>query len=103
LTATATAPVFNVPFAPYGFLPDPALPAGAVITSGTYVVTDGRENIWNAPYALFGAGVGYEFKTGRFTHRITINGSNLFNRYYTFGTAAPGAGTAIIGTYSLKF
>jgi len=102
LTASAANPVYNIPF-PNGSLPFPNLPVGQSVTSGTVIVPDGREDIYNNPYALLGGGIGYGFKTGRFSQVIKINATNLLNRYYTFGQAAPGNPMQLMATYTFKY
>jgi len=122
-----STPFNNVPFPASGLLPYPAQPAGALInypvnatgvplplqnagTPNVYVgepvgvfVDDGRELIYNAPYAVFNIGTGYNWKMGRFSHKVQINVSNLFNRVFTYGSGAPGAPFQIYTQYSLGF
>ncbi|MGH7995898.1 MAG: TonB-dependent siderophore receptor [Opitutaceae bacterium] len=123
---TAT-PVINVPFPGNGLLPYPSQPANATIdypmsatgqplqlvnasVPGVYAgmpegvyVDDGREDIYNDPYALVGIGAGYTWKAGGFTHEVEFNVRNLLNRVYTYGSGAPGSPFGILVTYRLGY
>lgn len=124
-------PFYNVPFPGSGALPYPDQPASAFIdypvtTSGAplplatgvtapagdtvYVgtpsgvyVDDGREDIYNAPYAVFGFGTGYGWKSGRFTNKVQVNIHNLFDRIYTYGSGVPGIPFTVEATYSIGY
>jgi hypothetical protein len=120
--------VINAPFPGNGLLPYPTLPVNAVInypvglngqalplnnanTAGVYVgeptgvfVDDGREFNFNAPYAVFDAGIGYSWTAfGRFVSTVEINAKNLGNRQYTWAGGAAGQPFQILGTYTLHF
>jgi hypothetical protein len=90
---------------PNGALPYPNLAKGAIVFSGPSVtVDDGRENIFNRPYTVWGMSLGYSFKTGgRFRQRVQISGKNLFNRIYTYGAGIPADPRMILTTYSIAF
>jgi outer membrane receptor protein involved in Fe transport len=120
-------PFINAPFPGSGILPYPNLPANAALnypisalgqpltlvnasTPGVYsgeaegvFVDDGREFNFNAPYALFDAGMGYTWKTGRFTHTLQVNVKNLLNRKYTYGSGVPGNPFQVSGSYYLNW
>ena len=122
-----STPVNNVPLPGNGLLPYPKLPAGSTInypvdvngnplplanpsTPGVYTgqpegvfVDDGRENNYNAPYAVFDAGLGYIWKWGKFNHKVQVNVTNLLNRRYTWGSGVPGLPFQVVGTYELLF
>ena len=126
LKITST-PFNNVPFPGNGLLPYPNQPAGALInypvnatgtplplanagTPNVYVgqpvgvfVDDGRELIYNAPYASFLIGTGYTWRMGRFSHKLQVNISNLFNREFTYGSGAPGAPFQLFVQYTVGF
>jgi iron complex outermembrane receptor protein len=102
LTASASNPIVNNPL-PNGLLPFPHLAQGAVVTSGSVRVDDGRESITNDPYHLVDAGVGYRWKTNRANHRVQLNLTNLFDEVYTFGSSGLGASQAFSVTYGLRF
>jgi iron complex outermembrane receptor protein len=124
---TAT-PFNNVPFPGSGILPFPGQPSGALINfpmsatgtpltlanptvPGVYsgeaegvFVDDGRENNFNAPYALFNVGTGYSWKTGRrYLSTLQVNLNNVLNRAYTYGSGVPGNGFQFIVSYNLDF
>jgi outer membrane receptor protein involved in Fe transport len=123
---TAT-PFNNVPFPGSGALPYPGEPANALInfpmsasgtplplenpsTPGVYAgeaegvfVDDGRENNFNAPYAVFNVGTGYTWKMSRFTHTLQVNINNVLNRAYTYGSGVPGMPFSFIVSYNLDF
>ncbi len=121
-------PVINVPFPGNGLLPYPGEASGAVINfpmsiKGTALplanssvpgiysgeaegvfVDDGRENNFNAPYAVFDAGTGYTWTTaGRFQSTLQLNVKNLLNRKYTWGSGVPGFPVQFVCTYCLNF
>jgi outer membrane receptor protein involved in Fe transport len=121
LTAT---PVINVPFPVNGLLPYPNLPANALVnypvdangnplplsSKGVYVgeptgvfVDDGRLNNFNAPASVVTVGTGYTWKTGRVSHLLRVDVSNLLNRQYTWGSGVPGMPLQILATYNLHF
>jgi iron complex outermembrane recepter protein len=124
---TAT-PFNNVPFPGSGLLPFPGQPANALINfpmsatgtplplanaavPGVYAgeaegvfVDDGRENNFNAPYAVTNLGVGYSWHTGRrFLNTLQVNVNNVLNRAYTYGSGVPGNGFQFIVSYNLDF
>jgi iron complex outermembrane receptor protein len=124
---TAT-PFNNVPFPGSGILPFPGQPSGALINfpmsatgtpltlanpavAGVYsgeaegvFVDDGRENNFNAPYAVLSVGTGYSWHTGRrFVSTLQVNVNNLLNRAYTYGSGVPGNGFQFIVSYNLDF
>jgi iron complex outermembrane recepter protein len=120
-------PVINAPFPGNGVLPYPNQPANELVdfpmsSTGTPLplvnpsvpgvyqgmpegvfVDDGRQNNFNAPYAVFQVGMGYEWKWKQFGNKIQVNVQNLLNRQYTYGSGTPGAPFQVVGTYSLKF
>ncbi len=123
---TAT-PVINAPFPGNGVLPYINLPANVLINypmsaagtplpladpsvPGVYsgmpegvFVDDGRQNNFNAPYAVFQVGAGYEWKWAGFKNKVQVNLRNLLNRQYTYGSGTPGAPFQVVATYELKF
>ncbi|HSY54050.1 MAG TPA: TonB-dependent receptor plug domain-containing protein [Opitutaceae bacterium] len=64
---------------------------------------DGREAIYNAPWATTDLGIGYKFKTGGYTHRLQLNVKNVFNRRYTYGSAIAGDPITYVVSYSLTY
>lgn len=103
LTASATNPIVNTRM-PNGLLPFPAQPEGAVLTTGSVRVGDGRESLKNAAYQIFDASIGYRWRTGgKFNHKVQLNGKNLADKQYTWGSAAQGDPFTLVGTYSLTF
>jgi outer membrane receptor protein involved in Fe transport len=103
LTPSASNPIVNNPMA-NGTLPYPNQPVGAIITSGLPAkVTDGRESIFNMPYATADVGLGYRFKLGRRDQKIQFNVKNAFNRRYTYGSGIQGDPRQYLGTYSITF
>jgi outer membrane receptor protein involved in Fe transport len=126
LTNPAT-PVINAPFPGNGKLPYPNLPANAVINypigangqplpaatgagSNVYVgeptgvfVDDGRQAIFNAPYAIFDAGVGYTWMSfHRLENCVRVEVKNIANREYTWGSGVPGLPFQLLITYNMK-
>jgi outer membrane receptor protein involved in Fe transport len=122
-----TTPVINVPFPGNGNLPYPAIAGGATInypvsptgtplplvnastpgvysgTPGGVFVDDGREYNFNAPYAVFDAGVGYSWKTMKKTNdTIRLEVKNLLNRKYTYGSGTPGSPFQLMITFNVK-
>lgn len=119
---TAT-PFINAPFPGSNALPYSSEPANALINypmsalgqplplvnpsvPGVYqgeaegvFVDDGRENNFNAPFALFDVGTGYTWKTGPFTHTLQVNVKNLLNRKYTYGSGVPGNPFQLLVSY----
>lgn len=102
LTASASNPIVNNRM-PNGRLPFPTAAEGAVLTSGSVRVGDGRESLMNDAYDLYEAGVGYRWRPGRASHRVQLNAKNLFDKRYTWGSAAQGDPFTLIGTYTLTF
>jgi outer membrane receptor for ferric coprogen and ferric-rhodotorulic acid len=102
LTASAANPIVNNRM-PNGLLPFANQPEGAVLTSGSVRVGDGRENLKNEAYDLYEAAIGYRWRTGRYSHRAQLNAKNLFDKRYTWGSAAQGDPFTLIGTYTLTF
>jgi len=103
LTASTSNPIINNPM-PNGRLPFPNQPAGAVVTSGSARVDDGRESIYNAAYDLVEAGVGYKWKASRrYNHKVQVNMSNILDKQYTYGSTGQGLGQAVVFTYDLTF
>jgi len=107
--STSYNPIINIPMA-NGRLPFPDRPAGDIIGDTPAenglraVVDDGRESIWNDAYSLMDASVSYRWKMGRrYSHKIQLNGSNLLDERYTYGSAGQGPARAFIGTYELSF
>ncbi len=120
-------PFYNVPFPGNGQLPYPTQPSGALLNfpmsqngtplalvnsskPGIYAgepegvfVDDGRQNNYNAPYAVFDAGLGYSWKMGRYLSTFQLNAKNLLNRQYTWASGVPGFPFEIIGAYHLDF
>ncbi len=102
LTASATNPIVNNRM-PNGLLPFPNSAEGAVLTVGTVRVGDGRESLMNEAYDLYEAGAGYRWRAGKLSHRVQVNAKNLFDKRYTWGSAAQGDPFTVIGTYTLTF
>ncbi len=103
LTASATNPIVNNRM-PNGLLPFASQPEGAVLTTGSVRVGDGRESIMNEAFDIYEASVGYRWRdTARRSHKVQINAKNLFDQRYTWGSAAQGDPFTIVGTYSLTF
>ena len=103
LTASVANPIVNN-LLPNGLLPFPNSPHGALITVGATRVNDGRESIYNAPYSVFDAGLGYKFKTAkRYSHKLQLNVSNLADKRYTFGSNGQGDRRMVSTTYDLSF
>jgi outer membrane receptor protein involved in Fe transport len=83
----------------------------ATVAAGTATVPDpqivhlpdGREGIYNAPWSTTDVGIGYDFKTGRFGHKLQFNVKNVFNRQYTYGSGIAGDPITYIGTYTFTF
>jgi hypothetical protein len=131
-SSNGATPFNNVPFPGNGQLPYPNLPANALInypvntngaplplvkttgsgSSETYIyegepsgvfVDDGRENIFNAPYAVFDAGIGYSWLSfGRVQNTVQVEVKNLLNREYTWGSGVPGLPFQLLVTYCVK-
>lgn len=102
LTASATNPIVNLRM-PNGLLPFEDRPEGALVTAGTVRVGDGRESLMNEAYDIYEAAIGYRWRTGRYSHRAQLNAKNLFDKRYTWGSAAQGDPFTVIGTYTLTF
>jgi len=102
LTASASNPIVNGRM-PNGELLFPNLAEGAVVTSGTVRVDDGRESVYNAPYAVVDTGVGYKFKLGGYRQKVQVNCGNLLDRRYTFGSAGQGDRRSVSFTYDITF
>jgi iron complex outermembrane recepter protein len=102
LTASASNPIVNARM-PNGELLFPALAEGALVTSGSVRVDDGRESVYNAPYAVVDAGVGYKFKRGGYRQKIQLNAGNILDRRYTFGSAGQGDRRSFSVTYDITF
>jgi hypothetical protein len=121
-------PVINVPFPGNGALPFPSEPSGATLNfpmsatgtpltlvnpavPGVYsgeaegvFVDDGRENNYNAPYAVFDVGTGYTWTTARrYTSTLQVNVKNVLNREYTWGSGVPGLPFQFIVSYCVNF
>jgi outer membrane receptor protein involved in Fe transport len=104
-SVTAANPFVNNPM-PNGLLPFPQFAAGAVLTSipSDVRVDDGRESIYNRAYDVVEAGLGYRWKAGgRFTHKVQVNATNLWDVRYTYGSTGHGSGRAFVFTYDLNF
>ncbi len=127
LKLTAT-PMNNVPLPGNGLLPYPNQPQNALINfpvgpggtalplvnaavpgvysgapTGVYV-DDGRSVNFNAPYAVFDAGIGYKWNlTRKDTSTVQVGAKNLLNRAYTYGSGASGAPFQIVGTCTINF
>ncbi|HEY0946355.1 MAG TPA: TonB-dependent receptor [Opitutaceae bacterium] len=103
LNASASNPIVNNPM-PNGLLPFPNQPQGALITSGSVRVDDGRESIYNDAYDVVEAGLGYKWKTSnRFNHKIQVNVTNIWDVRYTYGSTGQGPGRGYVFTYDLRF
>jgi iron complex outermembrane receptor protein len=121
-------PVINVPFPGSGILPYPGQPANETINfpmsatgtplqlanpsvPGVYAgeaegvfVDDGRENNFNAAYAVFNVGTGYSWEMDRhYKNTLQINIKNVLNRAYTYGSGDPGLPFSFIVSYNLDF
>lgn len=67
-------------------------------------VDDGRMNVFNQPYTIWGFGLIYHYKTsGRYSHAIRFNVKNAFNKFYTYGNGVLGDGRLYLLTYSLSY
>lgn len=102
LTASASNPIVNARM-PNGELLFPALAEGALVTSGSVRVDDGRESVYNAPYAVVDAGIGYKFMRGGYRQKIQLNTGNVLDRRYTFGSAGQGDRRSFSVTYDITF
>ena len=104
ITASAANPIVNNAM-PNGRLPFPNQPAGAILTTGSVRVGDGREALKNAAYQIYDASVGYRWRSSnrKLNHKVQLNGKNLTDKFYTWGSAAQGDPFTVIGTYSLSF
>ena len=127
LKLTAT-PFNNIPLPGNGLLPFPNQPANALINypvnqSGTPLplanpsvpgvytgepagvyVDDGRSYNFNAPYAVFDIGTGFNWKMSRtFNSTFQVGIKNLLNRAYTYGSGVPGAPFQVVTTFRLDF
>ncbi|HRE08032.1 MAG TPA: TonB-dependent receptor [Opitutaceae bacterium] len=105
-SVTTANPFVNRPM-PNGLLPFPQFAANAVLTSipSDVRVDDGRESIFNDAYDVVEAGLGYKWRTGgrRYSHKIQVNASNLFDIRYTYGSTGQGPGLNYVFTYDLSF
>lgn len=102
LTASASNPIVNGRM-PNGELLFPNLAEGAVVTSGTVRVDDGRESVYNAPYAVVDTGIGYKFKLGGYRQKVQVNCGNILDRRYTFGSSGQGDRRSLSFTYDITF
>lgn len=102
LTASASNLIVNGRL-PNGILLFPSLAEGALVTSGSVRVDDGRESVANAPYAVLDAGIGYKFKVGRYRQKIQLNAGNVLDRRYTFGSGGQGDRRSFAITYDVTF
>ncbi len=102
LTASASNPIVNARM-PNGQLLFPSVAEGALVTSGSVRVDDGRESVTNAPYAVVDAGIGYKFKRGGYRQKIQLNAGNVLDRRYTFGSAGQGERRSFSVTYDVTF
>jgi len=102
LTGSASNPIVNNPM-PNGLLPFPNLAPGALVTSGSVRVDDGRESIRNASYSIFDAGAGYRWKRDGRGHKVQVNVGNVFDRRYTYGSSGQGDRLSVAATYDLTF
>lgn len=103
ITGSASNPIVNNRM-PNGLLPFPLLAEGALITSGSVRVGDGREDIKNAAYTVWDASIGYRWRdANRRSHKFQVNAKNLFDERYTWGSGAQGDPLTLLGTYSLTF
>ncbi|HEY1793841.1 MAG TPA: TonB-dependent receptor [Opitutaceae bacterium] len=120
-------PFNNVPFPGSGNLPYPNEPANTLLnfpmsvtgtplplvsagTPGVYsgepegvFVDDGRENNFNAPYAVFDVGTGYQWKMRKYTNTIQVNVKNVLDRKYTWGSGVPGLPFQVLVSYYINF
>lgn len=103
ITASASNPIVNNRM-PNGLLPFENQPEGAVLTTGSVRVGDGRESIKNAGYQIFDVAAIYRWRDARRnSHRVQLNVKNLLHERYTWGSGAQGDPFTVIGTYSLTF
>lgn len=103
ITASVANPIVNTRM-PNGLLPFPNSAEGAQLTTGTVRVGDGRESIVNAAYDIYEVGASYRWRgRDRFNHRVQVNVKNLFDKRYTWGSAAQGDPRTVVGTYTLTF
>jgi outer membrane receptor protein involved in Fe transport len=103
------------PWAPFGIAPNAPVPSSLVTRQSVLNPTgstpdplivrlpDGRQQINNAAYALTSVGIGYSFKTGKYTHKLQLNVNNLLNKAYTYGSAILGDPITYVGSYTLTF
>jgi outer membrane receptor protein involved in Fe transport len=86
------------------------LPLVSAGTPGVYsgepegvFVDDGRENNFNAPYAVFDVGTGYQWKMRKYTNTIQVNVKNVLDRKYTWGSGVPGLPFQVLVSYYINF
>lgn len=113
-SASASNPFINNPMN-NGTLPYPQYPAGTVfnaaigtVASSTVLplpyavrVNDGRDAVFNDPYAVVDAGIGYRFKVKGHKNQIQVNAKNILNRRYTYGSASEGEPFTIMASYTI--
>lgn len=101
---TAARPFTNFRL-PNGLLPFPQFAENAVLATTPYTITlpSGREGVLNREYTAIDAGAGYKWRTGRYHHRLQVNGTNLADKRYTYGSSAAGDPLMVAFTYELRF
>jgi iron complex outermembrane recepter protein len=102
LTGSNSNPIVNNPM-PNGLLPFPNLAPGALVTSGSVRVDDGRESIRNAAYSIVDVGAGYRWKRDRYGNKVQVNVGNLLDKRYTYGSTGQGDRLSVSATYDLTF
>jgi outer membrane receptor protein involved in Fe transport len=103
LNGSVANPIVNNPM-PNGLLPFPDLARGALVTSGSVRVDDGRESVRNAAHEIIDVGAGYRWRTHqRYAHKVQVNVGNVFDRRYTYGSSGQGDRLGSSITYDLTF
>lgn len=104
ITASTSNPIVNNRM-PNGRLPFANLAEGAVVTSGTARVDDGRESIFNNAYSVVDVGLGYKWKArrGAAAQKVQLNVGNLLDKRYTYGSTGQGDRRSFAITYDITF
>ncbi|OAM89420.1 TonB-dependent receptor [Termitidicoccus mucosus] len=77
---------------------------GGIRDSDDYVRSnDGRRDIRVPSYIVWDAGAAYEWRTGKFRHRVRINFKNIFDRQYIDTGAFAGERFGAYAGYTLRF
>ncbi len=102
LTASATNPIVNNPM-PNGLLPFPNVAPGALVTTGSVRVDDGRESVRNAAYSIVDLGAGHRWRADRYLHKVQVNVGNALDKRYTYGSSGQGDRLGLSMTYDVTF